>query len=60
MNNVGDQGRIDARASRTGAGVPTCTRMMVAAATETGATVCITMQRGQWSASLTRGWTWAT
>ena len=59
VNNVGLHGRMTARSWITGAGVPTCTSIMAAAATATGATACMTMHSGQWSASLSRGWTWA-
>jgi len=49
-----------ARTAMTGAGVPTLTRTMAMAGTATGAAECMTMQSGQWSASESREWMWAT
>src|SRR6266567_1592451 len=60
VKSVGLQWRIAGRSSQAGVDASSSTRMMRAAVTATGATAWRTMQRGQWSASDSSGWVWAT
>ena len=53
--NFGCQFRTTVRGSKAGAFASIWTRTTTAAKTATGAAVCIAMQSGQWSESLSRG-----
>lgn len=60
MKSLGDQERMTGRGSNKTLAHSTWTRTMMRAARVTGTTECMTMHRGQWSASVTLAWRWAT
>src|ERR1700739_3147786 len=60
MKSCGCQMVATGRTETTGVTASMCTSTTATAAAATGAAVCRTIHSGQWSASVSTAWTWAT